>query len=181
MQQQQQQPFQGSSSPSSTFEQGGADQGELIVEESAFKVGDLAGEGVTDHAGPATRGHEYPRSSRGVALDEDMPPAVVTEDTEHVLCVQRLQHLSHLQGGKPVLLRVEVEGGGCSGFQYKFALVDSINPDDRWVTCVSFAAKALRDPLCPKFYSQPRLDSSPINAPICHDMIALLSQCVLYA
>lgn len=47
------------------------------------------------------------------------------------LSLQRLQQLSSQQGGKPVLLRVEVEGGGCSGFQYKFALVDSINPDDK--------------------------------------------------
>ena len=28
------------------------------------------------------------------------------------------------------LLRVSVEGGGCSGFQYKFDLVDSRNDDD---------------------------------------------------
>ena len=48
--------------------------------------------------------------------------------------MQRLEQLSSQQGGKPVILRVEVEGGGCSGFQYKFDLVDSINEDDR---CVS--------------------------------------------
>ena len=32
--------------------------------------------------------------------------------------------------GKPAMLRLAVEGGGCSGFQYKFGLADSVDPDD---------------------------------------------------
>ena len=32
--------------------------------------------------------------------------------------------------GKPAILRLSVEGGGCSGFQYKFDLAESAEGDD---------------------------------------------------
>ncbi|KAF2361514.1 FeS cluster insertion protein [Trinorchestia longiramus] len=51
-------------------------------------------------------------------------------------CVERLRNLnaeanSTGSSAPPQFLRIMVEGGGCSGFQYKFELDDKLQPDDR--------------------------------------------------
>jgi len=37
--------------------------------------------------------------------------------------------------GKPAILRLAVDGGGCAGFQYKFGLADDVAEDDAIAEC----------------------------------------------
>ncbi|KAF9679910.1 hypothetical protein SADUNF_Sadunf06G0064700 [Salix dunnii] len=47
-------------------------------------------------------------------------------------CIRRLKELQSSEGSaKDKMLRLGVETGGCSGFQYVFDLDDKTNPDDR--------------------------------------------------
>ena len=47
--------------------------------------------------------------------------------------------------GKPAILRLSVEGGGCSGFQYKFELADAPESDD--LTSETADARLVIDPV----------------------------------
>ena len=39
-------------------------------------------------------------------------------------------HAISAREGRPVILRVAVDGGGCSGFQYRFDLIEAADDDD---------------------------------------------------
>ncbi|XP_030642673.1 iron-sulfur cluster assembly 2 homolog, mitochondrial [Chanos chanos] len=56
-------------------------------------------------------------------------PPHVTEEKVHLTesCVKRLSEIME----KGEYLRIQVEGGGCSGFQYKFSVDTAKNEDDR--------------------------------------------------
>ena len=57
---------------------------------------------------------------------------------------KRLADLGRTEG-HPVMLRVAVDGGGCSGFQYRFELVEAAEPDDLRIEAAGQAA--LVDPV----------------------------------
>jgi iron-sulfur cluster insertion protein len=52
-----------------------------------------------------------------------------TDLTLSAAAAQRIHAIGQAEG-KAVMLRVAVEGGGCSGFQYQFDLVEDAQADD---------------------------------------------------
>lgn len=56
-----------------------------------------------------------PRAPEGILLAES--------------AAKRLARLAEIEG-RPIMLRVAVDGGGCSGFQYRLELVDAAEADD---------------------------------------------------
>lgn len=54
------------------------------------------------------------------------------------------------------MLRVSVEGGGCSGFQYKFDLVAGGEPDD--IVVEKAGAKVLIDPVSLQYMAGSEID-----------------------
>jgi iron-sulfur cluster assembly accessory protein len=53
----------------------------------------------------------------------------MTEITLTAAAADRLKAIGRREG-RPVMLRVSVDGGGCSGFQYRFDLVEGPEDDD---------------------------------------------------
>lgn len=64
--------------------------------------------------------HRNSSAKTAVSTSED---TLIISDS----CVKRLKEISE-NGG---CLRIIVEGGGCSGFQYKFDLDSNIHDDDK--------------------------------------------------
>ena len=56
-------------------------------------------------------------------------PGQSTDVTITAAAAARVAAIAAKQG-KPAILRLAVDGGGCSGFQYKFGMADDVAEDD---------------------------------------------------
>ncbi|XP_027069914.1 iron-sulfur assembly protein IscA-like 2, mitochondrial isoform X1 [Coffea arabica] len=69
--------------------------------------------------------HEQPPLQSSHSQSQSIVAVHMTDN-----CVQRMRELQS-QEGKEKMLRLSIEAGGCSGFQYNFSLDDKCNDDDR--------------------------------------------------
>jgi iron-sulfur cluster insertion protein len=67
----------------------------------------------------------------------------------------RIREIVSKEPGK-VALRIAVNGGGCSGFQYEFLLADAVAEDD--LVIERGGAKALVDPVSQGFLEHSEID-----------------------
>lgn len=68
------------------------------------------------------------------------------------------RRIEEIVAGEPAntMLRISVEGGGCSGFQYSFDLVDQANGDDTVIR--NSAAQVLIDPVSLEYLAGSEID-----------------------
>ena len=84
-------------------------------------------------------------------MDLQMPPKVTDRAFEQLKAIGEAS-------GTPKPLRVAVEGGGCSGFQYEIALADDVAKDD--LVLEKGGAQVLIDPVSLPFLSNAVIDFS---------------------
>lgn len=59
-------------------------------------------------------------------LQEEIPPSIIFTDA----AAEKVRDLLIDEGNPDLRLRVFVQGGGCSGFQYGFTFDETVNEDD---------------------------------------------------
>ncbi|MFN0044725.1 MAG: iron-sulfur cluster insertion protein ErpA [Alphaproteobacteria bacterium] len=59
-------------------------------------------------------------------MDSLTPPTLMIS----AAAAKRIAAIQAIEGKRNSIFRITVSGGGCSGFQYGFALDDKINPED---------------------------------------------------
>jgi iron-sulfur cluster assembly accessory protein len=85
------------------------------------------------------------------SLDQTEHPALTVSE-------RAAKRIAEIIAGEPhtPLLRVSVEGGGCSGFSYKFDLVPNSEPDDLLVERAG--ARVLVDPVSLQYLAGSEID-----------------------
>jgi len=75
-----------------------------------------------------------------------------------VVTERAARRIAQIAAGEPAtpLLRVSVEGGGCSGFSYKFGLVGAAEPDDLLIE--REGARVLIDPVSLDYLAGSKID-----------------------
>jgi iron-sulfur cluster assembly accessory protein len=84
--------------------------------------------------------------------------ATVSERASVTLSERAASRIAEIVAGEPgtPLLRVSVEGGGCSGFSYKFDLVPTSEPDD--IVIERGNARVLVDPVSLEYLAGSEID-----------------------
>jgi iron-sulfur cluster assembly accessory protein len=91
-------------------------------------------------------------------------PAVLLVTKGHIMTAsvtvteRAAKHITVIVSNEPEnnMLRVSVEGGGCSGFEYRFDLVSNVEPED--ILIERAGAKVLVDPLSLTYLAGSEID-----------------------